>query len=96
MPLVKLETRKGQAVRHGDSELVPRARALTVQLPGPRGVFVWNRPAGLEVRNAGESYYLRVRDKTRATVSIMVFGTAALLAVLATGKRRCLKKTSPV
>ena len=94
MPLVKLETRKGQAVWHRDTELIPQARVLMVNLPGRRGVFIWNRPAGLEVKNAGASHYLPVRDKTWTTVSTMLFGTGALLAVLATFKRRSLNKES--
>src|SRR5262249_58572403 len=76
-----LQARKGNAMRHGDSVLVPIARSWTPRRPGRIGALVWNRPVGIEVERSGEMLFLPVPDYTRR-LQLLALGIGAAAFVL--------------
>ena len=63
---VQIETRAGDPVSVGDTEIVPLARSLCIQPPGFPAGLIWNRPSAVIVRTAdGQERMLPVPDVTR-------------------------------
>jgi hypothetical protein len=81
------QTRRGNAIRHGDSVLVPVARSWSPRRPGRIGALVWNRPVGIEIERSGEIQFLPVPDYTRR-LQLLALGIGAAAFVLARFFRR--------
>ena len=80
----------GRATKVGNLELTPYSRATIVHIPGPTGGLVWNRPAGVLVKNEnGDETALPIRDETRiAQVALIGMGLiGAAIAWLVLGRR---------
>ena len=75
------QTRRGDAIRQGDSVLIPVARSWSPRRPGRFGALVWNRPVGIEVERSGEVLFLPVRDYTRR-LQLLALGIGAAAFVL--------------
>ncbi|MEE9215852.1 MAG: hypothetical protein V3U32_00305 [Anaerolineales bacterium] len=80
----------GLPVKVGDGEITPYSRATTVIIPGIAGGLVWNRPAGVIVKQSdGKEVALLIRDATRiAQVTLLAIGLlGGLTAWLFLGRR---------
>jgi hypothetical protein len=74
------ETRRGNAIRHGDSVLVPVARWWSLRRPGRLPGLIWNRPVGVEVERSGEKLFLPIPDRTRRVqLLFLAVGAAAFV-----------------
>ncbi len=66
----------GQPMKVGEVEITPYSRATTVLVAGFSGGLVWNRPAGVLVKQSdGSEVKLMIRDVTRiAQITLLAIG----------------------
>jgi hypothetical protein len=75
MPLIESEVKQGEAIRHGNLELIPVNRVLKIQSAGKHVGFIWNRPKAVVVRDEdGQEQVLPVTDVTRIAIWAMLAG----------------------
>jgi hypothetical protein len=77
---VTWETLECEPVTAGQRTLKPQAQALRVKWPN--GGFVWNRPTGVTVEEAGQSEFFAITDPTRTAV-LALWTVAALAMIMA-------------
>jgi len=91
--LIHVETRAGLPVDVGDTQIVPFARLIHLDIPGILGGLTWNRPSSILIKkgNGGEKV-LNVPDVTRqAQIAVLGFGLLGgilLSLILSLVKRR--------
>ncbi len=93
MPMIRIETKPGEPVLSGDTQITPLARVATLRLSFPGGGFgfVWNRPSAVKVQRAdGQEETLPIQDVTRmAQMALLGIGLlCGLLILLFTKKRK--------
>jgi hypothetical protein len=82
---VRWEETDAAPLEFGDSRVVPRARALTIE--APQAVFVWNRPTAVILSRDDRTQRIAIPDLTRL-LQLGILGSAAAvcLASLLAGK----------
>jgi hypothetical protein len=68
---VKWQTTSGETTAHGDIQVTPQSRALTVRWP--RGGWVWNCPVAVLVERDGHRRRVPIVDVTRVA-QLMLYG----------------------
>lgn len=80
-PSFRMETRWGEPLVAGDTEIVPQSQALTIRWP--YGGYVWNRPVAIVVRRGDQEERLPIVDVTLATrLALFALGAVSSLIFL--------------
>jgi hypothetical protein len=92
MPLLQFETRAGEPIRVGKTQIVPYAKVLHIPFPGMRGGIIWNRPLAVGVQEPEqEERIIPVPDVTRqAQLTLLGISLvcAVLIGLLLSGKKK--------
>lgn len=81
--LIQTTTQAGEPIQAGDTQIIPMARVVRVQLPGLPGGLIWNRPvAVVTLDQAGQQTVHSIRDITRiaqfALLGVGLIGAALI------------------
>ncbi len=82
-----LETTRGRGWEADGRRLVPVSRALFLRAPGVVGGFLWSRPFGVEIEEAGKRRLLRIPDRTRE-IQWTLLAAGLAVGLLARRRRR--------
>ena len=77
--VVRLQTKMGDEIKHGDVTLTPQSQYF--QLKFPFGRIVYNRPTAVFVRKHDVTYRRPIVDVTR-TAEIILYGFSALFSIV--------------
>jgi hypothetical protein len=83
--IIRTTTEQGPKVAVGDTTLVTRSQAITVELPFAQ--LTWHRPTDVLVERAGHMSRQRLVDVTRA-LQLIFYGLAAAFFVISLVGRR--------
>jgi hypothetical protein len=90
--LVKNRQVEGLPIQAGEMTLIPVSQSLSLEFPGGRGGFSWNRPVGVRVSVPGQAdQFLPVRDTTRITI-FAIFGGVFGALLLTRMVRRMVRR----
>jgi hypothetical protein len=85
-PLFHIETRWGEPLVAGDTEIVPQSQAVTIRWPN--GGYVWNRPIAVVVRRDDQEERLPIVDVTLvARLALFALGVLSSLIFLILSNR---------
>ncbi len=80
-PSIHVETRCGEPLLAGDTEIIPQSQALTIRWPN--GGYVWNRPVAIVIRRGDQEERLPIVDITLlARLALLALGAVSSLSFL--------------
>lgn len=80
-PVFRFETRSGNPLLAGDTEIIPQSQALTIRWRN--GGYVWNRPVAVVVRHGDQEERLPIIDVTlMARLALLALGAVSFLTFL--------------